>query len=102
MPAPWSTAVVGPDIHIKVGRTLYSALWKLIGRWVDGRSTATLEQVFLDGELVKTHAALASNRIAAGSGCPLPAPHRPGRPRPTQEVRRPTPGCRLRKSGHGR
>ncbi|MFF3595196.1 Mu transposase domain-containing protein [Kitasatospora indigofera] len=30
--ARWSTAAVGPDIHIKVGRTLYSVPWKLIGR----------------------------------------------------------------------
>jgi hypothetical protein len=32
--------------------------WKLIGRKVDVRSTATLVQVFHEGELVKTHAAL--------------------------------------------
>ena len=36
--ARWSTAVVGPDIHIKVGRTLYSVPWKLIGCRVDVRS----------------------------------------------------------------
>ncbi|MFI0156060.1 IS21 family transposase [Streptomyces lydicus] len=54
----WSTATVGPDIHIKVGRTLYSVPWKLIGRRVDVRSTATVVQVFHDGDLVKTHAAL--------------------------------------------
>ncbi|MEU8523625.1 IS21 family transposase [Streptomyces sp. NPDC048577] len=56
--ARWSTAAVGPDIHIKVGRTLYSVPWKLIGRKVDVRSTATMVQVFHEGELVKTHAAL--------------------------------------------
>ncbi|MFE7587892.1 IS21 family transposase [Kitasatospora sp. NPDC057512] len=56
--ARWSTAAVGPDIHIKVGRTLYSVPWRLIGRKVDVRSTATLVQVFHEGELVKTHAAL--------------------------------------------
>ncbi|MEV6212350.1 hypothetical protein [Kitasatospora sp. NPDC051914] len=56
--ASWSTATVGPDIHIKVGRTLYSVPWKLIGRRVDVRSTATMVQVFHEGELVKTHAAL--------------------------------------------
>lgn len=37
--ARWSTATVGPDIHIKVGRTLYSVPWKLIGKKVDARST---------------------------------------------------------------
>ncbi|MGW8501557.1 IS21 family transposase [Streptomyces sp. CLCI03] len=56
--ARWSAATVGPDIHIKVGRTLYSVPWKLIGRKVDVRSTATMVQVFHEGDLVKTHAAL--------------------------------------------
>ncbi|MFB7089155.1 hypothetical protein [Streptomyces sp. NPDC056296] len=56
--ARWSTATVGPDIHVKVGRTLYSVPWKLIGRKVDVRSTATMVQVFHERELVKTHAAL--------------------------------------------
>ncbi|WP_338498845.1 IS21 family transposase [Streptomyces sp. SJL17-4] len=56
--ARWSAATVGPDIHIKVGRTLYSVPWKLIGRKVDVRSTASMVQVFHDGELVKTHAAI--------------------------------------------
>lgn len=58
MLARWSTATVGPDIHIKVGRTLYSVPWKHIGRRVDVRSTATLVQVFYNCDLVKTHAAL--------------------------------------------
>lgn len=60
--ARWSTAAVGPDIHIKVGRTLYSVPWKLIGRKVDVRSTATMVQVFHEGELVKTHAALEQGK----------------------------------------
>jgi hypothetical protein len=60
--ARWSTAVVGPDIHIKVGRTLCSVPWKLIGRRVDVRSTQTMVQVFQDGELVKTHAALEQGK----------------------------------------
>ena len=48
--------------HIKAGRTFYSVPWKLIGRKVDVRSTATMVQVFLDGELVKTHAALEQGK----------------------------------------
>ncbi|MER5700244.1 IS21 family transposase [Streptomyces mirabilis] len=60
--AKWSTATVGPDIHIKVGRTLYSVPWKLIGRRVDVRSTATMVQVFHEGGLVKTHAALEQGK----------------------------------------
>ena len=29
--ATWSTATVGPDIHVKVGKTLYSVPWRFIG-----------------------------------------------------------------------
>lgn len=54
MLAPWSTAMLGPDIHIKFDRTLYSVPWKLIGRRVDVRSTTTMVQVFHDSQLVKT------------------------------------------------
>ncbi|MEV6029475.1 IS21 family transposase, partial [Streptomyces sp. NPDC052036] len=60
--ARWSQATVGPHIHIKVGRTLYSVPWKLIGRRVDVRSTATMMQVFHEGELVKTHTALEQGK----------------------------------------
>ena len=60
--ARWSTATVGPDIHIKAGRTLYSVPWKLIGKRVDVRSTAAFVQIFHDGELVKTHAALEQGK----------------------------------------
>lgn len=60
--ARWSTATVGPDIHVKVGRTLYSVPWKLIGTKVDVRSTATMVQIFDDGQLVKTHAALEQGK----------------------------------------
>ncbi|MEV5777895.1 IS21 family transposase [Streptomyces antimycoticus] len=60
--AKWSTATVGPNIHIKAGRTLYSVPWKLIGKRVDVRSTAVTVQVFDDGQLVKTHAALEQGK----------------------------------------
>ncbi|MFJ2021932.1 Mu transposase domain-containing protein [Streptomyces nodosus] len=68
--ARWSTATVGPDIHIKVGRTLYSVPWKLIGRKVDVRSTATMVQVFHDGSLVKTHTALDQGKRTDKSDYP--------------------------------
>lgn len=55
---------------IKVGRTLYSVPWKLIGRKVDVRSTATMVQVFLDGDLVKTHAALEQGKRTDKSDYP--------------------------------
>ncbi|MFE9444588.1 hypothetical protein ACFYO2_37695 [Streptomyces sp. NPDC006602] len=68
--ARWSTASVGPDIHIKVGRTLYSVPWKLIGRKVDVRPTATMIQVFHDGQLVETHPALDQGKRTDKSDYP--------------------------------
>jgi len=53
--ARWSTAVVNPDIHIKVGRALYSVPWRFIGKRVDARTGARSVEVFLDGVLIKTH-----------------------------------------------
>lgn len=60
--ATWSRAKVGPDIHVKVGRALYSVPWRFIGAHLDARATDTAVQLFLDGELVKTH------RAAPGRG----------------------------------
>jgi transposase len=57
--ASWSRPKVGPDIHVKVGPTLYSVPWSLIGQHVDVRATSTAVQVFSDGKLVKTHVAAA-------------------------------------------
>ncbi len=53
--AKWSMPKVGPDIHIKVGKALYSVPWVHIGRTVDAREGARTVQVFLDGKLIKTH-----------------------------------------------
>jgi transposase len=53
--AAWSRPTVGPDIHVKVGKTLYSVPWRLIGCKVDARSTATTVQIFHKGELIATH-----------------------------------------------
>jgi transposase len=53
--ASWSAAMVGPDIHAKVGGALYSIPWRFIGRRVDARATPSMVQFFLDGELIKTH-----------------------------------------------
>jgi transposase len=60
--AAWSRCKVGPDIHVKVGKTLYSVPWKLIGNTLDARSTATMVQFFLGGELVKTHVRRAQGK----------------------------------------
>ncbi len=53
--ASWSTATVGPDIHAKVGKTIYSIPWRHIGAKVDARETATMVQFFCNGELIATH-----------------------------------------------
>ncbi len=53
--ARWSTPKVGPDIHVKVGRALYSVPYQHIGKTVDAREGARTVQVFLDGKLIKTH-----------------------------------------------
>jgi hypothetical protein len=53
--ADWSRCKVGPDIHVKVGHSLYSVPWKHIGQVLDARSTATMVQLFDRGDLVKTH-----------------------------------------------
>jgi len=53
--ATWSTARVGPDIHAKVGKTLYSIPWRLIGQRLDARETDITVQFFHQGQLVATH-----------------------------------------------
>ncbi len=53
--ATWATALVGPDIHAKVGKTIYSVPWRLIGQRLDARCTATVVQFFHNGTLVATH-----------------------------------------------
>ena len=53
--ASWSTPTVGPDIHVKVGKTLYSVPWRFIGTKVDARATASTVQIFCKGELLTTH-----------------------------------------------
>jgi transposase len=53
--ATWSTPRVGPDIHAKVGKTIYSVPWRLIGQQVDARETWTMVQFFHKGQLMATH-----------------------------------------------
>ncbi len=53
--ATWSTGTVGPDIHVRVGRSLYSVPWQHIGRRVDARETPTVVQIFDNSELIATH-----------------------------------------------
>jgi transposase len=53
--ATWSTAMVGPDIHAKVGRTIYSIPWRYMGQRVDARATPLVVQFFHNGQLIATH-----------------------------------------------
>ena len=53
--ATWSTGTVGPDIHVKVGKALYSVPWRHIGRRVDARSAGDMVQIFDNGQLIATH-----------------------------------------------
>jgi hypothetical protein len=53
--ATWSTARVGPDIHAKVGKTIYSVPWRFMGQRVDARETPTMVQFFHNGKLIATH-----------------------------------------------
>jgi transposase len=54
--ATWSTPRVGPDIHAKVGKTIYSVPWRLIGQQIDARETWSTVQFFHKGQLMATHA----------------------------------------------
>ncbi|MEU4235663.1 hypothetical protein AB0F17_66355, partial [Nonomuraea sp. NPDC026600] len=53
--AEWSTVTVHPDIHVRVGKTLYSIPWKHIGKQLHARVAGGKVQFFDGGELVKTH-----------------------------------------------
>jgi transposase len=53
--ATWAKAKIGPDLHARVGKVLYSIGWRHIGKTADVRVTAAMVQFFIGGELVKTH-----------------------------------------------
>ena len=53
--AVWAKAKIGPDIHARVGKVLYSVPWRHIGKTADVRVTGTMVQFFIGGQLVKTH-----------------------------------------------
>jgi transposase len=53
--AIWAKAKIGPDIHARVGKVLYSVPWRHIGKTADVRLTGTTVQFFIGGQLVKTH-----------------------------------------------
>ncbi len=53
--ARWCRPKVNPDIHIKVGKALYSVPWAHIGATVDAREGTRTVEVYLEGALIKTH-----------------------------------------------
>ena len=60
--AVWSTPKVGADIHVKVGKALYSVPWAHIGKTVDARQGVHTTQLFCDGVLIKTHPRIERGR----------------------------------------
>jgi transposase len=53
--ATWAKTKIGPDIHARVGKVLYSVPWRHIGKTADVRVTDMMVQFFIGGNLVKTH-----------------------------------------------
>lgn len=68
--AGWTTPKVGPDCHIRVGKTLYSVPWRYIGRHVDAREGDRTVEVFIDGAVVKTWARLEKGKQTDWSDYP--------------------------------
>jgi hypothetical protein len=68
--AGWSTPKVGPDCHIKVGKSLYSVPWRHIGRRVDAREGDRTVEVFIDGAVIKTWARVAKGKQTDWSDYP--------------------------------
>jgi transposase len=53
--ATWTRPKVHPDIHVKVGKALYSVPWRHIGETLDAKEGARNVELFLNGVLIKTH-----------------------------------------------
>lgn len=60
--ALWTTAKVAQDSHVAVAGALYSIPWRYVGREVEVRLTERVVEVYLDGELIKTHLRRARGR----------------------------------------
>lgn len=58
----WTTAKVGPDCHIQVGRSLYSVPYIYAGKTLDVRLTDGMVQCFLNEGLIKTHVRVAPRK----------------------------------------
>ena len=53
--ADWNDRKVPPDIHVKVGKAIYSVPWRFIGKEVKTREGAVTVEIYADGVLVATH-----------------------------------------------
>jgi len=58
----WSTGIVGSDIHMKIGKALYSVPWRLIGQRLHARTSGDVVQIFRDQHVVATHVLHLSGR----------------------------------------
>jgi len=58
-PPQWGLCKVHPDHHIRFAYALYSVPTAYIGRQVDVRKDSQLVRLYLKGELIKTHPAMA-------------------------------------------
>ena len=56
--ASWTRPKVHPDIHAKVGKTIYSIPWRHIGQELDAKEGQHTVEFFLNGVLIKTHVRL--------------------------------------------
>jgi transposase len=53
--ADWCDRKVPPDIHVKVGKAIYSVPWRFIGKEVKARQGASTVEIYSDGALIATH-----------------------------------------------
>ncbi|MCD2115118.1 IS21 family transposase [Rhodococcus rhodochrous] len=61
-PVVYSTGKLAPDCHVKAGKALYSAPWRLIGRPLLVRTSGDMVQIFHDEQVVATHVRRPSGR----------------------------------------
>jgi transposase len=60
--ATWSRPKVHPDIHVKVGKALYSVPWRHMGEVLDAKEGARTVELFSAGMLIKTHVRLEKGK----------------------------------------
>ena len=69
--AAWAKAKIGPDLHARVDKVLYSIPWRHIGKTANVRVTATMVQFFVGGELLKARARDGASRPTSATGPPV-------------------------------